>query len=119
MKVRVENPYINQPKQIFGININNIDTGISHSRFKRMKVVMLSFSDGVMRSRFVKERCPKCNGNIYLDTDNYGWYEQCIQCGYIYDEEGLLKAVDRVSMGNKEIPTRKEPGCMTTIDKLG
>ena len=43
---------------------------------------------------------------------------ECDICGYIYDEEQLSKAAGRVSMGNKEIPTRKELGCMTTIDKL-
>ncbi|MFC2013812.1 hypothetical protein ACFLU8_02900 [Chloroflexota bacterium] len=38
-----------------------------------------------MRSMFVKKHCPKCNGNIYLESDNYGCYEQCLQCGYSHD----------------------------------
>ena len=29
--------------------------------------------------------CPKCNGNLYLDRDYNGWYEQCLQCGYMKD----------------------------------
>lgn len=29
--------------------------------------------------------CPKCNGNLYLDRDFNGWYEQCLQCGYMRD----------------------------------
>ena len=30
--------------------------------------------------------CPKCKkGNIVLDRDHYGWYEYCIQCGYVRD----------------------------------
>lgn len=36
-----------------------------------------------MRGRFTQKRCPKCGGNIFLDKDSYGWYEQCLQCGYI------------------------------------
>ena len=36
-----------------------------------------------MRSGFVKKRCPKCSGNVYLDRDYRSWYEQCLQCGYI------------------------------------
>ena len=28
-----------------------------------------------------KKRCPRCGGNIYLDGDRSGWYEQCLQCG--------------------------------------
>jgi len=30
-------------------------------------------------------KCPKCKGNIMLDKDQYGWYEQCLQCGYLHD----------------------------------
>lgn len=30
-------------------------------------------------------RCPKCGGNLYLDRDYNGWYEQCLQCAYIND----------------------------------
>ena len=30
-------------------------------------------------------RCPKCGGNLYLDRDYNGWYEQCLQCAYLRD----------------------------------
>jgi hypothetical protein len=30
-------------------------------------------------------RCPKCGGNLYLDRDYIGWYEQCLQCAYMKD----------------------------------
>lgn len=37
----------------------------------------------MQRGGFVKRaKCPKCGGSIYLDSDVYGWFEQCIQCGY-------------------------------------
>ena len=29
--------------------------------------------------------CPRCKGDIWLDWDHYGWYEQCLQCGYMHD----------------------------------
>lgn len=32
-----------------------------------------------------KGRCPKCDGNLYLDKDYNGWYEQCLQCAYMKD----------------------------------
>ncbi|RLC63951.1 MAG: hypothetical protein DRI01_04280 [Chloroflexi bacterium] len=35
-----------------------------------------------MREGFTQKRCPKCGGNIFLDRDLYGWYEQCLQCSY-------------------------------------
>lgn len=35
------------------------------------------------RGGFVrKARCPKCGGNIYVDNDIEGWYEECLQCGH-------------------------------------
>ncbi|MFC1964289.1 hypothetical protein ACFLV1_02790 [Chloroflexota bacterium] len=33
--------------------------------------------------------CPKCKGDLWLDVDEYGWYEQCIMCGYLCSLEGL------------------------------
>ncbi len=32
-----------------------------------------------------KERCPKCGGNLWLHNDHYGWYEECLQCGFTLD----------------------------------
>jgi len=32
-------------------------------------------------------RCPRCKGTLVLDKDLYGWYEECIQCGYLHDIE--------------------------------
>ena len=29
--------------------------------------------------------CPRCKGDVFVDEDAYGWYEQCIQCGYAHD----------------------------------
>jgi hypothetical protein len=29
--------------------------------------------------------CKKCHGALLLDKDEYGWYEECIQCGYTRD----------------------------------
>ena len=37
--------------------------------------------------------CPRCkNGDITLDRDYYGWYQLCIQCGYMRD---LIIIVER------------------------
>jgi hypothetical protein len=27
-------------------------------------------------------RCPRCGGNLFLDRDWSGWYEECLQCAY-------------------------------------
>jgi ssDNA-binding Zn-finger/Zn-ribbon topoisomerase 1 len=45
----------------------------------------------------VKHRCPKCGGNLYMDKDYHGWYEQCLQCAFtrnlkvIYEDKKPVK----------------------------
>jgi hypothetical protein len=29
--------------------------------------------------------CKKCQGTLILDKDEFGWYEECMQCGYSRD----------------------------------
>ena len=36
------------------------------------------------------DRCPRCKGRLMREKDQYGLYEQCMECGYIYD----LQTVD-------------------------
>jgi len=31
------------------------------------------------------ESCPKCKGRLLLEKDNFGSYQQCLQCGYLHD----------------------------------
>ena len=31
--------------------------------------------------------CPRCNGDLYLNEDIFGKYLNCLQCGYMKDEE--------------------------------
>jgi hypothetical protein len=38
-----------------------------------------------MGNFYLHRRCPKCGGNMYLDKDYHGWYEQCLQCAFIHD----------------------------------
>jgi len=38
-----------------------------------------------MRQLITGVRCPKCGGNLYLDRDYIGWYEQCLQCSFMKD----------------------------------
>jgi len=35
--------------------------------------------------------CPKCRGDIFVDQDMSGWYEQCLQCGYTHDLESTVE----------------------------
>jgi len=36
--------------------------------------------------------CPRCKtGDIGVDKDHHGWYEYCIQCGYLRDLVGVIE----------------------------
>jgi len=35
--------------------------------------------------------CPRCDGDMFIDRDLYGWYEQCIQCGHVRDLRSVVK----------------------------
>jgi hypothetical protein len=35
--------------------------------------------------------CPKCGGDLFVDYDMVGWYEECLQCGYLHDLKTILE----------------------------
>ncbi len=39
--------------------------------------------------------CPKCKGNVLLNNDLYGWYEQCLQCSYLRDLDEIVKVKEQ------------------------
>ena len=47
--------------------------------------------------------CPRCGGDLYIDRDYNGWYEQCLQCGYM----GELK--DITEFKKQPAERQKEP----------
>ena len=49
-----------------------------------------------MRGGFIQKRCPKCGGNIYLDMDLYGWYEECLQCSHTRYLETVVEVREKV-----------------------
>lgn len=52
-------------------------------------------------------RCPKCGGNLYMDRDYNGWYEQCLQCAYMKDLAVVYQRNIRTEKGLKEAIVRK------------
>jgi len=26
--------------------------------------------------------CPRCGGDLFAERDQYGWYQQCLQCSF-------------------------------------
>jgi hypothetical protein len=55
-----------------------------------------------MESGFIKgKRCHRCGGNIYLDSDRFGWYEQCLQCSYTCYMDTIIEARDKIGEGTE------------------
>ena len=51
--------------------------------------------------------CPRCEGDIMMgNKDQYGWYEQCLQCGYLREPE-IIVPVERQPAGKKMIEVRR------------
>ena len=39
--------------------------------------------------------CPKCGGDLFVDYDMNGWYEECLQCGYLHDLKTIFKVKEQ------------------------
>ena len=46
--------------------------------------------------------CPKCSGDLYVDYDLNGWYEQCLQCGYTHDLPLVLEIKKQANENKRE-----------------
>jgi hypothetical protein len=62
------------------------------------------------------KNCPRCRGDIRIDKDYYGGYENCIQCGYVKDLEELSE-FQRKSLRKHEIIGGLSRDSEKTIDK--
>ena len=61
----------------------------------------------MQRGGFVsRTKCPKCGGNVFLDSDQFGWYEGCLQCGYTRNLQKLIKVGNEA--GEKYMETMSE-----------
>ncbi len=41
------------------------------------------------------DMCPRCGGDIFVDRDMDGWYEECLQCSYRYDLKSTANSEQR------------------------
>jgi hypothetical protein len=47
--------------------------------------------------------CPRCKtGDVGVDRDHHGWYEYCIQCGYMRDLVGVVELEPKPSGQTRE-----------------
>lgn len=45
--------------------------------------------------------CPRCGGDVFIDRDEYGWYEQCLQCSYYTGLQSTVEVPEKVGKGNR------------------
>jgi Zn ribbon nucleic-acid-binding protein len=36
--------------------------------------------------------CPRCNGDLFIQRETDGWYEECLLCGYQHDVSDIVAA---------------------------
>jgi DNA-directed RNA polymerase subunit M/transcription elongation factor TFIIS len=54
-------------------------------------------------------KCPRCNGDLLIERESDGWYENCPLCGYRRDISdlitintvGQIKILDEIEVGLK------------------
>jgi DNA-directed RNA polymerase subunit M/transcription elongation factor TFIIS len=46
--------------------------------------------------------CPRCNGDLFIQRETDGWYEECLSCGYQRDVSNLviINTVGQIKMKN-------------------
>ena len=63
------------------------------------------FKDGGMIHLAVwkLKSCPRCNGDLFIQRETDGWYEECLLCGYEKDVSNLVtvNTVGQVKINDK------------------
>ena len=47
--------------------------------------------------------CPKCKGMVVLESDQFGWYQLCLQCGFLRDL-GTMVLVHKPASDSSKVP---------------
>ncbi|UCH43309.1 MAG: hypothetical protein JSW16_01855 [Dehalococcoidales bacterium] len=53
--------------------------------------------------RWKLKNCPRCGGDMFVSSDLYGWYQQCLQCSYRQDLKSTSKLKDQPLRNRKEL----------------
>lgn len=48
------------------------------------------------------KRCPRCNGDLFVDWDEHGRYVECLQCGYLCDLRSQSNVEQQLAEEEKE-----------------
>ena len=53
--------------------------------------------------------CPKCHGDMFLERDTYGPYQQCLQCGLIKDMDAPTPVMAAVAAAETKVRRARKP----------
>lgn len=51
--------------------------------------------------------CPKCKGRVHIDRDEYGWFIECITCGYMLDLTKMV-VTEKDNSAHESISTKAD-----------
>jgi hypothetical protein len=62
------------------------------SALLKNKAITNNFGTGGIVSMAVwkLKSCPRCNGDLFIQREIDGWYEECLSCGYQRDVSNLV-----------------------------
>jgi ribosomal protein S27AE len=43
--------------------------------------------------------CPRCGGDVFMDTDEGDWFAHCLQCGYTGDKKPISESELKMAVG--------------------
>ena len=46
--------------------------------------------------------CQKCGGDVFIERDEYGWYQECLQCGWRDELTVSFKTAGQPATKDKE-----------------
>jgi hypothetical protein len=79
--------------------------------FKGMKAGWGGDSMGIWKLK----NCPRCRGDMFLDSDMDGWYEQCMQCSYRKELKTLVELREKIGQTKKGEALRKNSGSSPSV----
>ncbi len=46
--------------------------------------------------------CPRCGGDMFIDSDIDGWHAKCLQCSYRNELKTIVGTKEKADQTNKE-----------------
>jgi len=57
----------------------------------------------ILTMKWLVRGCPRCGGDMFIDKDLDGWYEQCLQCSYRCELKRLEDAKYSAELKDKRL----------------